>query len=238
MTTSNRLAKTKDKTQLQKKTFNRTTTSFILLIFLLIAVLTSTFKYYHICKLTNIKYTEAQNLINTKTLSLMELNTKFVALKKQCEEFKKKTTDNNSNKKAIISYIQTNFKRIPIEVANSIANNLINLCVKHNVPYELIMGMIEVESDFNTSATSTKGARGLLQVMPKVWTEKLGLSSEFDLHQINVGLESGIRVLNIILSEQNGDMSKALYHYVGKDMKYVNNVYKAMGEFILHKELM
>ncbi len=152
--------------------------------------------------------------------------------------FKNKIENNDIDKKAIVSYIKTNFKKMPIEVVQSIADNLIDISVRNNIPYELIMGMVEVESNFNPSAVSSKGARGLLQVMPSIWKDTLGLEDEYDLHQIKTGLEHGVKILTIILNEQKGNMPKALYHYVGKNEAYVNNVYKAMGEFMLHRSLL
>lgn len=201
-----------------------------LVIFMTIAIITFTINDRYEIKI--------KDVINIAENKYKLLEKKHDKLLKEYNAYKEKAANEDNDKQAIVSYIHSNFKRIPTEIAQSIAENSTELSVKHNVPYELIVGMIEVESSFNPSSVSKKGARGLMQVMPGIWKEKLGLKSEFNLHQIDIGIESGIIVLKTILDEQNGNMDKALYHYVGKSKIYVDNVYKAIDRFTLHKSLM
>ncbi len=84
--------------------------------------------------------------------------------------------------------------------------------------------------------TQHGNARGLMQVMPE-WCKKLNINSKFDLHEIDIGIETGIRVFLIHLGEAEGDISKALYLYVNKDKTYVNKVYSEIGKFIAFRSV-
>jgi len=138
-------------------------------------------------------------------------------------------------KRDIEMYIETTHPKVPSVVAKSIAINIVDLSRKHKVSPELIVGIIKVESSFNPMAVGPKTkyghARGLMQVMPE-WAKKLGLKGQYDFHQIDIAIESGIKVFLIHLDEGKGDISTGLYYYVNRDKKYVASVYAAMGKFV------
>lgn len=132
-------------------------------------------------------------------------------------------------------YIKTTHPKVPSVVANEIATHAVDLGRKHQVSPELIIGIIKVESAFNPMAVGPKTkyghARGLMQVMPE-WAPKLGLKNQYEFHEIDKGIESGIKVFKIHLDEGEGDISTGLYYYVNRDKEYVGNVYAAMGKFV------
>jgi len=142
---------------------------------------------------------------------------------------KKKRLRNN-----IYSYIKNRYTRIPKIVASSIADNIITFSDKYDISPLLLVGMIEIESRFNPMAISKKGARGLMQVMAE-WVPKLKIKKVNDLHDIDIGIEAGIKVFKIHLKEAKGNISRGLYLYVGKDINYANNVYSAVGRFTMYQ---
>jgi hypothetical protein len=73
-----------------------------------------------------------------------------------------------------------------------------------------------------------------MQVMPE-WAPKLKLENVNDLHEVDIGIESGIRVFLIHLDEANGSISGGLYRYVNKDHSYVERVYSAVGRFVTYR---
>lgn len=142
---------------------------------------------------------------------------------------------NDLLKRDIELYIDTTHPKVPRVVAKEIAKQIVEISRKHKVSPELIVGIVKVESAFNPMAVGPKTkyghARGLMQVMPE-WAKKLGLKGQYDFHNIDIGIESGIKVFLIHLEEGKGDISTGLYYYVNKDRKYVANVYAAMGKFV------
>ncbi|HAJ92656.1 MAG TPA: transglycosylase [Gammaproteobacteria bacterium] len=94
---------------------------------------------------------------------------------------------------------------------------------------ELVLALINVESNFDHFAISSVGARGLMQIMP-FWLEEIGRPDD-NLFDISTNLRFGCTILNIYLKREKGDMRRALARYngsVGKNW-YPQRVYKALG---------
>jgi len=138
----------------------------------------------------------------------------------------------------ISNYILSNYTKTPSAVAKEIARMVLIKSEEHNVPFIVIVAVIEVESQFNPYAVSQlkkDPARGLMQVRPGIWGKKLDLKKNNDLHDIEIGIDAGTRVLRIYLDETENDMKKALYKYVGGSKEYGKKVYECMGRFVVYR---
>lgn len=131
-------------------------------------------------------------------------------------------------------YIKKRYTKTPRIIAKEISKQIILFSRQYKLSPELILGIIEVESMFNPRLESSAGARGLMQVMTE-WVPKLGLKSVNDLHEVDIGIESGIRVFLIHLEEAKGNISGGLFRYVNKDKKYVERVYSSIGRFVTYR---
>ena len=78
---------------------------------------------------------------------------------------------------------------------------------------ELVLSIIEVESNFNPYAISRAGARGLMQVMP-FWLKKIGRPDD-SLFRVHTNLRYGCTILRYYLDKENGNLSHALARYNG-----------------------
>ncbi|MFY9397285.1 MAG: lytic transglycosylase domain-containing protein [Desulfomonilia bacterium] len=74
---------------------------------------------------------------------------------------------------------------------------------------ELILGIVQVESQFNPRAKSPKGAMGLMQLMPQT-ASLMGVVDPWDPHE---NLTAGVRYFSSLLKRYDGDVSKALAAY-------------------------
>lgn len=78
---------------------------------------------------------------------------------------------------------------------------------------ELVLAVIEVESNFNPYAISSAGARGLMQVMP-FWLTKIGKPGD-SLFRIHTNLRFGCTILRYYLDKEKGNLHHALARYNG-----------------------
>jgi soluble lytic murein transglycosylase-like protein len=78
---------------------------------------------------------------------------------------------------------------------------------------QLVLGLIQQESNFRKYAVSSAGARGYMQVMP-FWMGQIG-NSEHDLFTLRTNLRYGCTILRYYLDLENGDLFRALGRYNG-----------------------
>jgi len=92
------------------------------------------------------------------------------------------------------------------------------------LPPELILAVIEVESNFDRYAISVAGARGLMQIMP-FWKKEIGRPGDNLLHT-DTNLRYGCTILRFYYDKEKGDLRRALGRYNGSlgKRKYPNKV--------------
>lgn len=78
---------------------------------------------------------------------------------------------------------------------------------------QLVLGVIQYESNFRKYAISSADARGYMQVMP-FWTKLIG-SGEHNLFNLRTNLRYGCVILRHYLDAENGDLYRALGRYNG-----------------------
>ncbi len=115
---------------------------------------------------------------------------------------------------------------LPEAVCAEIGTASAERCVQHyaaqyRVPPELIAAFIDVESRWNPRATSSKGAMGLMQLMPAT-ARRFGAFQPFDAEQ---NIAAGTRYVTTLMWEFHGDM------------RLVAAAYYAGDHWILRKQL-
>jgi len=83
-----------------------------------------------------------------------------------------------------------------------------------DVAPELVLAVIDVESNFDRFAISSASALGLMQVMP-FWVPELGYRDKNDLFKIDVNVLLGCRILKYYLDMERGDLVRGLARYNG-----------------------
>lgn len=78
---------------------------------------------------------------------------------------------------------------------------------------EMVLGVIQVESNFRKYALSTAGARGFMQVMP-FWVKQIG-SKDHNLFNLRTNLRYGCIILRHYLDIERGNYFRALGRYNG-----------------------
>jgi soluble lytic murein transglycosylase-like protein len=93
---------------------------------------------------------------------------------------------------------------------------------------QLVLSVIQFESNFRKYALSKADARGYMQVMP-FWTRLIG-TAEHNLFQLRTNLRYGCVILRHYLDVENGDYFRALGRYNGSlgQSEYPSGVVAAM----------
>ena len=78
---------------------------------------------------------------------------------------------------------------------------------------QVVLGLIQVESNFRKYAVSSVGARGFMQVMP-FWKKMIG-SADQNLFHLRTNLRFGCTILRHYLDIERGDYYRALGRYNG-----------------------
>lgn len=99
-----------------------------------------------------------------------------------------------------------------------------------NLHPELVLAVIDVESNFDRFAISKAGAQGLMQVMP-FWLKEIGKPRD-SLFNVRTNLRMGCTILKYYLKKEKGDLTRALARYNGSlgRYKYPNKVFNFLNK--------
>ena len=100
----------------------------------------------------------------------------------------------------------------------------------------LVLGLVQVESNFRKYAVSVVGARGYMQVMP-FWTRVIGNSDASVLFHMQANLRFGCVILRHYLDIEKGNLFYALGRYNGSRGKspYPDAVLGAQRKWEMYK---
>lgn len=87
------------------------------------------------------------------------------------------------------------------------------------LPPELVMAVIDIESRFDRFAISRSGAQGLMQVMP-FWLDEIGHEGD-NLMDVDTNLRMGCTILKYYLDMEKGHLRRALARYNGSLGRWV-----------------
>lgn len=94
-----------------------------------------------------------------------------------------------------------------------------------DLPPEMVLAVIQTESNFDRWAISVAGAQGLMQIMP-FWLKEIGHDGD-SLFSIQTNLRFGCTILRHYFDKEKGDWTKALARYNGSygKAKYPRKVF-------------
>jgi len=95
---------------------------------------------------------------------------------------------------------------------------------------EMVLAVINVESNFDRWAISHAGAQGLMQIMP-FWLKEIPQAGD-NLFDIRTNLRFGCTILKHYLKREKGDFQRALARYNGSLGKewYPNKIFNALNK--------
>lgn len=139
----------------------------------------------------------------------------------------RQATDQNilrsyAERQAVARYLSNKYK-IDLAAGLDFVEKAITVSREVGLDPTLILAVTAVESSFNPSAESHKGAQGLMQVMTSVHLEKFQL---FGGHQAALNPDANMRVGSLILREyiaKGGSLEAGLRLYVGASSMFISD---------------
>lgn len=131
--------------------------------------------------------------------------------------------------KSLHDYIKARRSNMPDKFAGIIAESIVSVSERENVPVSLIAGIIETESIWNPMAVSSAGAMGLMQILR-------GETVEVDpdqAHNIEYNISTGVAILKGKVDLNDGNLLMALNNYSGNRNGYADDVMRNMGRYLL-----
>jgi len=95
------------------------------------------------------------------------------------------------------------------EAEMTIDEHIKEVADRHGVRADLVAAVIDAESEFNPRAVSRRGARGLMQLMPKT-AATLGVDDPFDP---KANIEAGVKHLRAMMDRFDNNIPLALAAY-------------------------
>jgi soluble lytic murein transglycosylase-like protein len=120
-------------------------------------------------------------------------------------------------------------------LAREIAKSLAIRAREHRRDPDLVLAMMDVESNFNPNAISPVGAVGLMQIMP-VWKKDFGIDK--DLHDVDTSINYGLTILSTY-EKVYGNIDMALTAYnrgpsvVNADMRHGKSPWNGYSQSVL-----
>jgi soluble lytic murein transglycosylase-like protein len=105
--------------------------------------------------------------------------------------------------------VETSGGAEPVARPSGIDEAVSRIAAEHSLPPQLIHSVIKVESNYNTRATSSKGALGLMQLIPAT-ARRFGVGDAFNAVE---NIQGGAKYLRYLLDLYNGDYPLALAAY-------------------------
>ncbi|MEN8222116.1 MAG: lytic transglycosylase domain-containing protein [Acidobacteriota bacterium] len=173
---------------------------------------------------------------------LIEINDIYVKDKSELltlrEDLEKSRTSNNIKDLKLTNYDFMEYKINAFSTRYPMYSNIVDSVYSKSIEYdfkpELVLSIIQVESNFNPKAISYRGAYGLMQINLAVWDDELNIDKN-RIFELEYNIDLGLQVLKRYYDESNGNLKRAIHLYNNgykyNNLKYVKKIDSTMISF-------
>jgi len=116
----------------------------------------------------------------------------------------------------------------------NIVDSVYSKSIEYDFKPELVLSIIQVESNFDPKAISYRGAYGLMQINLAVWDDELNIDKN-RIFDIGYNIDLGLQVLKRYYDESKGNLKRAIHLYNNgykyNNLKYVKKIDSTMISF-------
>jgi len=117
---------------------------------------------------------------------------------------------------------------------SDILDSVYTKSLKYKFKPELVLSIIQVESNFDPKAISYMGAYGLMQINLAVWENELNIDKD-RIFDIGYNIDLGLQVLKHYYDETDGNLKRAIHLYNNgykyNNLKYVKQIDSTLISF-------
>ena len=130
----------------------------------------------------------------------------------------------------VYDYIKRSNPKLEDSVASRLSESIVRESNKHDIPLNLILGLIKTESHFDQYAISKAGAMGFWQVLPRAHHDKILKQSNKNLYDPEPNSSLGAQILKNCLNKYRSlESGLACYNGSNRDnsQTYAKKVLRA-----------
>ena len=132
--------------------------------------------------------------------------------------------------------ISTKQPKLDPIIVTKISSTIEKYSEEYKIPQELIIAIIEIESSFRPTVTSSQNCIGLMQINPKAHPEKIKDMSIYEVYHIDNNIRIGCQIFNEYYKAARS-IDGALSKYYGANNKeYINKTLTSFTDMIMNKK--
>jgi hypothetical protein len=132
----------------------------------------------------------------------------------------------NVKQEQVVRYIISKHTGLTISAIKNISDSIVYESEKHNIPVNLLLGIIDVESRYDMFAVSASGAIGLMQILPQWHRDKIKNMADRNIYNPKTNISLGATILDdcmkhtkslkVSLGCYNGNVNDRSHRYATK----------------------
>jgi len=120
-------------------------------------------------------------------------------------------------------------------IGSKISSTIEKYSKEYNIPPELIISIIEIESSFRPTVTSSQNCIGLMQINPKAHPEKIKDMSLYEVYHIDNNIRIGCQIFSEYYKSSKSIEGALPKYYGANNKEYITKTLTSFTDMIMSK---